>query len=84
VGLPPDSATWRGDVWSQGEELLATIAEVVDLWGLRFAGLQGVKPGKMPDAIKIPRPGEGEREKKPNDPAEISRFMSKFGGKGKP
>ena len=61
LNLPPDSAVARRhatdtDRWTVTDELLATIAEVVDVAGLRVLRALTTKKTRMPKAITIPRP----------------------------
>lgn len=64
-GIPPGSALHRavdpdGWAWTTTEELMASLIEVAD-FGNRWyiaAHIDSKKGGKVPDAIRVPRPGE--------------------------
>lgn len=88
MGLPSDSATWRGDQagWTNEHELLARIAEAANHWGVINALALGVKdPPPVAAVIKHPERAGGEEEsgKKPDrskgrlaTPADIAREAS--------
>lgn len=92
AGLPEDAAVWREvrPYWSQQEELLATMAEVMDR---RLLDLIGVvvevasgKKAKLPKSLEIKhkdRPGHAPRPKRQptNDLSKMSRFMRKMEGR---
>lgn len=77
-GLPEDSATHR-ETWTLRDEVAAATVEIVDFWGRVGAQLQGVKPRDLPDPVRIPRPGDEERNKPKieKDPRKIAAFFAK-------
>lgn len=82
-GLPADSNLHRllypeAD-WGYSEELLALLAELVDHGNRLFFGSLRSKHQKMPEPIRIPRPGDEAKPKGKPKPSheEIVRF---FGG----
>lgn len=62
------------------DEIAASQVEVLDLWGRRWLSAQGLKQDKLPEAIRIPRPTEVEREREKKkietDPAKIAAFFA--------
>lgn len=89
-GLPPEAATFRvdGQQWTLVEELLATLAELTDQWGLFHAYLHADKKGRrvLPDKpLEVPRPkglveqarkAEEDNEPVVTDVTVIQRFFS--------
>lgn len=64
-GLPTDSAYSRdanpttvGSNWGHVEELLATVAQLIDLGNRQFAMANSKRGSRMPEGIKIRRPWE--------------------------
>ncbi len=54
--LPLDSATWHEQGFTQLEELVATHAEITDLWGRNLASVLGAKQSSIPKPVRIRRP----------------------------
>ena len=44
--------------WSQTDELLAEVIELLSVMRIEHLAVNGVKHSKLPDIIHIPRPGE--------------------------
>lgn len=64
-GLPDDSALTRaasGHHWRQLDELLATIAELVDINNRAFIRVHSEPHSPQPEPIKIRRPWDRDRE----------------------
>jgi hypothetical protein len=81
-GLPHDAATFRDrpEGWSHRDEIAASQIEVLDLWGRRWLSSQGLK-GKLPEAIRVPRPTDTGRRRKrvETDPQKIREWFSTRG-----
>lgn len=81
LGLPPSSALAKEispetSGWGTSEELLATVAELVDLGNRQFAMANSKKGSKAPKPIKITRPWEVKKAPKRVASAdEISELM---------
>lgn len=74
AGLPPGSAVHRsidphgaGKGWTTQEELLSTIAEVVDYGNRLFYAANTKKGSKQPKPLFIPRPTQPKRRKANSD-----------------
>jgi hypothetical protein len=77
-GLPQDAAIWRADGWPDREELLATLVEVVERWGLVHANqLQGSRYRQFPERVQIPRPGT--RAPTERTDVKVTRDLSEVG-----
>lgn len=81
LGLPPDCATYRSHDeavrvgWGWNEELLATIAELVD-WGNRhFLAANGVKSHQLPRPLEINRPLEKKVPRRKATAADFQDMM---------
>jgi hypothetical protein len=90
-GLPPGSAVHRdGKMWSQQDELLATIIERGDHWGhWQTVGTRAFKRGQVPVLPRIEHPDRSVPEPMP-DPEpristreEVARFMGRVAGEVK-
>lgn len=81
LGLSPDGAFAKAlspetAGWGTTEELLATVAELVDLGNRQFALSKSKKGSKAPKPINIKRPWEDVKQKKrAASPEEISELM---------
>jgi hypothetical protein len=85
AGLPPDSSVIRsfeperlGVGWGFQEELLASLAELVDQTNRLIFATNAKKGTRIPDPIFIPRPGP--RPEKRN--ATADELMAMFGDQG--
>lgn len=85
--LPRDSATVRaldpygsGAGWSNSEELLASIIEVIDHGNRLLFAVHKQKSAKVPKPIKITRPGARIERKQLATPEETRAFFSKRRG----
>lgn len=81
LGLSPSSALAKEispetSGWGTSEELLATVAELVDLGNRQFALANSKKGTKAPKPIKISRPWEVKpSSKRPASADEIGELM---------
>ncbi len=79
--LPPDSAIARATDphaavgWGNAEELLALLAELVDLGNRTFLSANA-RPGvRVPEPVQIPRPGESVEVCRRASPSDVSRLL---------
>lgn len=85
-GLPAEGlvgrklGTWESQGWNIQTELIAILAELIDVNTRVFVKANSKKGSPDPKPIKIPRPGSGtgETKKRKSTKAEIKRF---FGGR---
>lgn len=66
-GLPPESALYRAHTkgWTQTDELLATLIQVVDQSNRLFVQVHSKPNSAVPPPIEIRRPWEPEPEAQP-------------------
>lgn len=70
-----------GAGWGPNEELLATIAEVLDAGNRMYFRAHAKKNARLPKALRIPRPSERRRRPKRKATAEeIARMVGAAGG----
>lgn len=85
-GLPADGnvgrklETWESKGWNIQTELMAILAELIDVNTRMFIKANQKKGSPDPKPIKIPRPGSetGETKRRKSTKSEIKRF---FGGR---
>lgn len=86
-GLPSNAAVWREDRWTHQDEMLATLVELTDAWGLAvFTAVGGKLRGKH-TPVRVQRPGAVQQDTQQSsapaaanktvttDPLEIARFF---------
>lgn len=70
-----------GAGWGPTQELLATIAELVDAGNRLFFSANSKKGTRLPRPIRIPRPSERRRRRKRNATGEeLARMVGRVGG----
>lgn len=70
--LHPDSL---GSDWGITEELLAKIIEIIDLGNRQFVMANVKKGTRIPDPIRIPRPGELKKSRRTASANEIVELL---------
>lgn len=66
--------------WGATEELLALLAELVDLGNRTFYRVHSKRGAQQPKPLKIPRPTEDEEPRKKRRPATSDDLVEMFGG----
>ena len=64
-GLPQTSAVWRAahdDGWTQQDELLATIVDMLGMNNQLILAVNSKKGAKLPEPVRFPRPWEKEEK----------------------
>ena len=85
-GLSPGCATFRklkgGSDWGNTEELLATVAELIDATNRLIYQVNSKKGARVWEPLRVPRPYDKKRQSQPSSSDEMLAFFGTMAASG--